>query len=647
MSWMQDLYQTYENCQNQVGKESGKIPLNPVGHVTVKQAHIEIRLDKDGNFNGADVITDKDTARTIIPATEESAGRTSGLRPHPLSDKIQYTARDYAEFKGVKSAGFENYFNQLSDWANSPYTHPKVMAVYRYQQNSNLISDLVKFKVLFAGENGKLLEKWSGDKAEEPPVFKVTKNQQAETFIRWKVEIEGDPCPELHLDTKVWESWQLYSRSREKVEGFCCVSGQKTTIATQHPRKIRSDGDGAKLISSNDTNNFTFRGRFTEAYQACSIGFDVTQKAHSALRWLIGLQGRNYSDLSVIVWAISGREIPNPNQNTFELFPQMESESAFPYTAQEVAVALGKLMQGYRADLMPTEKISVLMLDSATPGRLSVRYYQQLTSADFLERLYSWHNPDTGCTWHQRFSKNQKFLGAPSAGNIAQVIYPGGNEGDKNMRSCTVSRLLPCIIQATPLPRDIVESCIRETTLLGGVKSKKKGLTYAKASDNWFAFEKALGITCALYRYQNKNRRYQVSLEKNRTSRDYLYGRLLAVAEALEKATMDKDSENRPTNAERLFQKFAERPYYSWRILEPLLTPYKTRLSNKNAGLLVFYQKELDEINCKFLPEEFINDKKLSGEFLLGYHCQRAYIYQKKALPEEDQLEADAKEQED
>jgi CRISPR-associated protein Csd1 len=30
-----------------------------------------------------------------------------------------------------------------------------------------------------------------------------------------------------------------------------------------------------------------------------------------------------------------------------------------------------------------------------------------------------------------------------------------------------------------------------------------------------------------------------------------------------------------------------------------------------------------DEIVASFQKEDFTNDKKLTGEFLLGYHCQR------------------------
>ena len=50
-----------------------------------------------------------------------------------------------------------------------------------------------------------------------------------------------------------------------------------------------------------------------------------------------------------------------------------------------------------------------------------------------------------------------------------------------------------------------------------------------------------------------------MSLEKECCDRDYLYGRLLAVADYAEGSTYD-DNENRPTNAKRLMEAFSNHP---------------------------------------------------------------------------------------
>ena len=65
------------------------------------------------------------------------------------------------------------------------------------------------------------------------------------------------------------------------------MSGKVEVLSFLQPKKIRNEGDGAKLISSNDEKNFTFRGRFSDKSQAFSIGYEDSQKAHNALKWSI------------------------------------------------------------------------------------------------------------------------------------------------------------------------------------------------------------------------------------------------------------------------------------------------------------------------------------------------------------------------
>jgi CRISPR-associated protein Csd1 len=113
-----------------------------------------------------------------------------------------------------------------------------------------------------------------------------------------------------------------------------------------------------------------------------------------------------------------------------------------------------------------------------------------------------------------------------------------------------------------------------------------------------------------------------MTLDLNRKTRDYLYGRLLALAESLEEWALNKAGEDRPTNAARLMQRFSEHPYSTWRTIELALTPYKARLGGKSKKR----QRLIDEVVAAFNDGDFTSDKKLSGEFLLGYHCQREFL---------------------
>ena len=120
-----------------------------------------------------------------------------------------------------------------------------------------------------------------------------------------------------------------------------------------------------------------------------------------------------------------------------------------------------------------------------------------------------------------------------------------------------------------------------------------------------------------------------MALDEKNTSRDYLYGRLLAVAERIEYIALQVANEKRSTTAERMMQHFADRPCSSWRNIELALQPYIQRLKNSRPGFLVNRQKELDAILSSFESNEFTSENPLSGEFLLGFHCQRLSLWQK------------------
>jgi CRISPR-associated protein Csd1 len=622
MSWIQKLYETYQNCQVEIGKATldNQVPLLPICHTTQK-AQLEIVIDDEGNYLRAHVIS-KENARTIIPCTEESSGRTSGERAHPLCDKLQYIASDYKKYGGEKKTYHKSYIRQLEDWCNSEFADPSAIAVLTYVKKGTMIGDLVNGKVLFTDEHtGMLLTHWEKKTGEiTPKIFEVAASQD-EAFVRWVVAKNGQPDIEVWRDHQVWQNWINYYTSQKMYKSLCYVTGEILFSADQHPAKIRNDGDKAKIISSNDSSGFTYRGRFTSSDQVASVGFEVTQKAHYALRWLISRQGYRRGDQAIVAWATSGDDIPNPTDDPLEALGISSLQSDSPetaWTAEYTAVALRNKIAGYQAVINSTKNIVVMGLDSATPGRMSITYYRELTGSDFLARIEDWHK---SCAWVHTYravevidSSNGKkkkryfpFIGAPSPGDIAEAAY--GQRVDDNLRKTTVERILPCIIDGQPIPRDLVESTVRRAS--------------NRISMEYWEWNKTLTIACALFRKYNRKEEYDMALDLNRKTRDYLYGRLLALAESLEEWALNSANENRETNAARLMQRFAEHPFSTWRTIELSLAPYKAKLggaSSKRQGMI-------DDVIASFNEGDFISDKPLSGEFLLGYHCQREALH--------------------
>lgn len=650
MSWIQKLYETYDNCQSLVGYSTGEAqrPLLPICHTTA-QAHIEVVIDQEGSFKKARVIDGND-ATTIIPCTEGSGSR-SGRKPecHPLCDRLQYVAGDFEMHGGVVTDGFSknpqepyrDYVGVLTEWCESKFVHPKALAVLKYVQRKTLIRDLVTQRILFLGKEGRFLKKSDIKKSKRASdIFSVVGSQD-NSFIRWDVQATGELETRVWRDSTLWESWIRYYFSTKRKEPLCYVKGEDDFLALQHPKYVRVKGDGAKLISSNDEKGFTFRGRFHTAKQACGVSFDVSQKAHNALTWLISRQGkvffvkgdngRREPSLTIVAWSDGGQAIPQPMEDPFDILMGLDDlpsdQRPLAATSQELAIKLSNKILGYKAELGETSGVGIMALDSASKGRLAITYYQELKGSDYLERIDKWHE---SCAWIHKYwyretqdtetKKNRRkyftFVGAPAPSDIAEAAY--GQNVDDRLRKATVERILPCIIDGRQMPRDLVESAVRRA-------SNRVGM------ENW-EWEKTLSIACALYRKYHSKEGYSMALDPNRTTRDYLYGRLLAIADKLEGHALSKTGESRDTNAARYMQRFAERPCSTWRQIYLSLSPYMARL-----GGAKFYKDLVDEVICKFDPEDFNSSKPLSGEFLLGYHCQRAALWKKQEEAPEQQ----------
>jgi len=653
MSWLAKLYETYEAGELLDLPEDER--LMPISH-TLQNAHINIVIDGQGCFKRATVL---EKTQVVLPATEGSASRSSNEAPHPLADKIQYVAKDYPDYGGKKVSYFNSYEKQLAEWCNSSCAHKKAVAVHLYISKGQVVKDLTEAGIFFLDDNGTLLRYWPHKEDKEHPVpliFKVlpalpkekriqsdkAEVEPGDALLCWTVESTGELDSTTWDDNSLHQSWIEYYALRDAKPGICYITGIEKPLSVNHPAKLRHTGDKAKLLSANDSAGFTFRGRFTDSLQAVGVSFEVSQKAHNALRWLISRQGQKNGDQVFVAWAVSGKPIPSPLEDSWTLMKDFseplliaddEEEIQQPMIdhgrdlGQSFAQQFNKYLAGYKGQFELNDQIVVMGLDSATPGRMGIAYYRELLGSEFFQRLEEWH---AQFSWFQRHSvavpsnkagkkpaqKTAWPISAPVPRNIADAAYGDILKSNSTLRKNIMERIVPCIVDGRPFPQDILRLAIKRAS-------------NRNSCEHW-EWERNLGITCALYRgfYRrhpnpSKRRNYSMNLDESCNSRDYLYGRLLAVAERIEEVALRVGGENRSTNAARLMQRFADRPFSTWRTIRLSLQPYMQRLQGSRGGFLTNRKKELDVVTSSFENEEFTLDKPLTGEFLLGYHCQR------------------------
>ena len=585
MGLLQKAVETYDSHHAYASKNrEGQTMMAPVGHI-ITRAEIEITLDTDGHFVDA-IAVDKTEPKIIIPATENSAGRTSAPCAHPLCDQIGYLIP-------ANEKKYHLYISQLSDWLNSSYTHQKLKPILSYVKGQTILSDLERCGLVRLDEKG------------------IPDNEKR--LVRWR--ILGEEEEACWLDQSLFGAFtEYYLASQMGNYRFCMVTGVTGSTAVQHPKGVVSLNGNAKLISANDSSGFTYRGRFTEEDQALTVSYEASQKVHNALRWLVDTQGVRsaFGGRTFICWNPQGRSIILPH------LPFMRRSEPI-FQPSDYRTALQTVLNSKKAELKLTDGVVLAVFDAATTGRLSLTYYNELQGHDFLQRLHDW---DVSCCWpHRNFG-----IQTPSLKQIVDCALGtqrGGRlETDDRVLGQQMQRLITCRVDRSAIGTDLVKSLIQRASC-------------PQAYDQ-YVWEDILFTACAVirkYRMDRFKEEWNMALEPERKDRSYQFGRLLAVMEKVERDTYS-NGENRETNAIRLQSVFCQRPMQTAANLEKQLErAYFPRLKPGNRIWYKNLMGQILEMISEFSDEL---DKPLDGTYLLGYYLQRAALYTKKT---DDEME--------
>lgn len=586
MGLLQKAVETYDAMAHRAGQvfEGENEPLAPISHMMAR-AQIEITLDQDGRFVSARAV-EKEAPKIIIPVTEESAGRTSAPCAHPLCDQLGYVA-PYDEKKHAL------YVDVLSDWANSEYTHPKLQPILAYVRGGTILSDL---------SGGELIALTSeGDPADEKLMVCWVVNGLGETL--------NGPC---WTDQALMNAFIDYYREKQAdmSPALCMISGEMEIPAGQHPKGIIPINGNAKLISANDSSGFTYRGRFDDAAQAATVSYVASQKAHSALRWLVANQNVSFGGRTFLCWNPQGIQIPKVTGPMGRRNGTVQ-RAANPSQYQK---QLREALSGWKENLPQSAGVVIAAFDAATTGRLAVTYYNELLASDFLDRLHDW---EATCCW-----ENGPYgIQSPSLFQIVSWAFGtprnGKAETDDRILSQQMQRLVACRVDKALFPLDIERALVEKASHLLLYEGENR--------------QKLLFTACAAirkYHCDHSKEEWDMALDKNCFNRSYLFGRLLAIADAIENSTYT-DEDRRETNAIRMQKAFTLRPMTTWSALWDKLRPYNKRLAQSKPGLYRYYHGMIDDILNRFSPFDSTLNQKLDDIYLLGYSHQRAYRIEK------------------
>lgn len=468
----------------------------------------------------------------------------------------------------------------------------------------------------------KFLETWNPDQVESDPLFEdyIDEILKGGNFV---FRLNGKYL--IHESEAIKRAWLNYKNSSDSADmQQCLVTGEMSTIARLHPviKGInKGQSMGNQLVSFN-----------AEAYE--SYGKKQGQNAPTgeyaafaygaALNSLLADENHRIfiGDTTVIFWAETTRKQPTGMLSSL-ISGKFEVENNEEAIEDEAAVSeiqqiMKKIASGYPIDyeeaiFCDDTKIYVVGL-SPNAARISVRFFIQ----DQLGRLaakLTRHYEDMAI--QKRFDKD--FDTIPIWKIISETIP--SNSKDKNPSPLLAGALLRAIMNGSEYPFNLYQA------MLIRIRAEHD-ITHVKA-----AVIKA--YLKRKYKYNEKIKEVlTMSLNKESDNKAYLFGRLFAV---LEKLQRDSNEGIKATIAEKYLSSACSTP--------AMIFPMLLNLSNhhlgkfKEEGKRIYYKQLIGEILEKLevseepFPKNIMSEEQ--GIFYLGYYQQNNENYRKrdKELP--------------
>lgn len=617
MSFLTSLYKAYNYAleHDLVDRhDKDETVILPIYHNNMESKGkniLNISLDNNADLVNVQYIPDKQ--RIIFPVSAASVART-GRNPlsHPLVDKISYLSK-------IDEKKHEMYVNELKAWINVEKEgdiYDFLMIIHKFVTKSDIFKSVVEF--LYSGNNYVVEEFNDKDK--------IITDKLQDVFVTFTVVDFADNKNFSVTDyIDLHKSYINYIDSLNTEKEICNISGELQRISAKH----RGILGNTKVISTSD-NKETYIGRFSKGSDVIKVGYKTSEKMHLMLKFF--LENKNSSK-----WLSSGQylinwfsddlkneselELTNPNNSIFEDI-SLNTEGIKMVNSLNADIG-NSFIQG-QVKFSENSDFYLAIIDKANKGRISIKYFKNMKASELVTNLKKWQN---NYYWYWFDSSAQQNIKTTSSMyQILKAAY--GVERNKRLEVDNDSllkdqyqKLTISLVEGLPMPKNI--------TKMIDINIRKR-LSY---KETW---NKLCLISMSVLN-NGKKGEYTYMLDIENLDRSYLFGRLLAIYDYLERSIYSKTKDvsgEKLTNVDKYWTAYVNKPATTLVALSRSVKPYENKLKVTSDKVGLFYKADqfrseivgkIDE-NYRGTKQE---NKPLEYNFIYGYYAQKRALFTK------------------
>ena len=437
-------------------------------------------------------------------------------------------------------------------------------------------------------------------------------------------------------------SWAEEQLSSGKIRGLCLITGLEGPLVEKHtPIQLPDSkrGDGTPLVSFNQP-AFCSYGRSIKDLDNAPISKYAAFAYATAFNSLCDNPNTHY-DLGSIRYVFWNSDVLNESiNNTFRDVAFVdymgkqdeEEESAIeddkpkrkkrskekaPNPTKDAYKVLEqfKAIRGNRGKGQHWEDERQFYIIGATGGgRGAIKYWQQGTVSEIFDRVYQ-HLVDMNIISRDGFVDEENPPLRSLYGIVKSVSSPSKSS---TFATNLVQSIVESILNGTPYPMTLQQACINRIT-------QERTVTELRAA----ILKGCINRKARIYKHLKE---LDMALDKQNDNIAYLAGRLFAVLEQIQQASLGKGVN--ATIRDRFYASASTRPNMVMGRLIALSNHHLSKLRKEKPGLAVNLEKLLGEIfalipaEVPTFPATFSLDEQ--SLFAVGYYHQKVDSYKKK-----------------